>query len=406
MGILLAMVFVSVCADIHGNEYNQLDSGERCYYWQVILDANDDPLVLAKFGLGDYTKLDEKWTLKAYAKSKGKWNSVQTQIPKECSLWAVNAGGRINTYVLEQGERKGDYFADMTIYEISHEENLAFRKVKKFIFDFNDCKFPHESYRRMERVILRDDGQSVMFGEYVHSRSDPLTLLGRLMSGGHGGYSYVPFAATAGKSNIVSCRACPDKIVNNQNIVNSDFGLSDSRLYYMWVKTREYTDDSSVHISSYDLNQKFWRKPVNVSELFDAGLYFERLSLLCYNDTIFYACEASGDVYFMTSNLNLDFTRPELVAKSAGFPTLVSWKNKLVLFMYDNQDKGIFMKIRDHENWGISKYLSKDDLGYVFPSQHAISAVIDSKGFFHVVYHGQINNHFDGKLVYIYGSLE
>ncbi len=334
--------------------------------------------------------LNEQWPqkLQLFYRKSGHWNSTRKELSRHtrAGLFSEEENCVLYTVSTEIGSNK-----------ISNTE-ISFYRYKEDLWNLSHPDkivrlIPEKAYQNeyMELIPLIEKPKTYLLtGAYTKIRYDPLSILGNIVSGGHGGFAIYPFLMELSEESTGSYYVWPEKMKTTETVKFDQLDLTEGVCHLVGIKYKIYMPSKEkVVYANFNVEKKNWNKPQTVYEGSSKTSFFGYPVIQTNNGQIVIAwalrnddrlgsgifiCEKSNEKWNTVKKLSSLFDQPLLTENKDG--------NSCVLWREDN--KGILLSVKEGNQWSTPCLIVNDN--NIGTKNVPWDIKSDKDGNFHIVY--------------------
>lgn len=355
----------------------------------IAVYANDDKGVIVLLNdmgegrLNRFFKANEQWDMFAETPL-----FTPASIIEEQEHWRLCIIGREETPDKKIRTVVSIYNADDAILNLEKPEVAITIPASK--------RFASERRRSGQQLLVLPDkaGHYLLVGTCTEAKWDPISIVGNIISGGHGGFSRRPFLVEIEDQNTLSYYKWPEDLWTNEVVSTTAMSLYDDKYHLVGIKSKEYMPHfRSIVYSYFDVELKKWNKPVTLYKEKRNGEYRDttvgRPEVLAVEGKVFVAWSLRNDAklgtgVFVRYMTNDNWNDIEKISSSGDRPLIIE-HNKVIYIFWGEKGKGLSYSSYTNGIWSKAQLAVKDENVFTY-HRFPWAITTDDSGSFHIVY--------------------
>lgn len=389
------------------DRYGHYDSAE------IFVDADNHIIVLCSSILRDNNGYKKKISLFVFDNKT--WVNNTLVLPGLPVWHGMVNNGVFQAYTTSNPPTKEPHEMQIiSIYSLGPDMKLSVEPSQVIQMDKSQKAFKGETRRHIRRllpIINNDPNKFFILGKYYESKLNVGTIIGYVISGGHGAAASRLFAALVDGSRVLSYRNLIEKVKPEEHVGATRAVSTGNKIHAVWLKYRAYSNaPEAVQHASFHLGSRQWTKPVELfrgykssEKMFDG---FSPPSLTCNKESVYCTwswtvidatknnrpirAEESG-IYFC-SKMNEQWDKPVKIADLGAQPQVIVDSDGAIHVFWIERDKGLFYKTKTDRGWSDTCLVIKDrtirvkETGLPGSPALPLSIAVDQNNNLHIIY--------------------
>lgn len=406
-----------------------LDTAQVCSFQevhhtpQIFIDRGNHIIITCSYEIADDKSYGGQKFLLFVCDGKNEW--IHSAVTEPGYPWFR---GMINNGLCQVYVNRHPY---ISLYSLTNNMMLPWESKEASEINKNNIIFDYEQARRRYPSKLLpvpgDPGSFCTIGMIDEPRYDPLSLAGRLLSGGHAGYVWGAFIGKLENGTISEYYDLPISLKDREGLKYYDSKVDGEKIHVVWRKMREYSQDPPTLVySCFDWGTKKWAEPKDLLHGYEynkdtsygcqsASLDYDEKNVYCawgwkaYNRK----SKSSGEsgIYFASMTDN-QWSKVTKLADIPDFPDvqLIVDNHGLIYAFWPVKGKGMFFRRKTGAIWSnITAAVQDERIEYygsglgTTPRLRVFDVVLDRSNNFHIAYlhEGSSRKKLPSELVYV-----
>jgi len=296
----------------------------------------------------------------------GNWRSTEKTFP----MLKLNANltRQKERLILAMLERKDNGGSECSLFRLLGNQDDLVTPYKQLLISSLDRDIPKEVSFNRTSLLPNDHEDVLMYGSYTEYKNDPISLLGRLISGGHGGYSERPFLLRLKQNNQLSFFQWPASLSQNELLRITHMLLFDKTCHITALSSKDYLPYSDrIQYATFDLDSCTWSKPEELYRSSRKGhesMITGIPNILVLDNHTWITWSLREDVklgtgVFARAQKNGRWGDTEMISECGSRP-LLAYVNEETNIFWLAEDKGIFFSSNRNDKWTKPRLLIAD----------------------------------------------
>jgi hypothetical protein len=340
--------------------------------------------------------------LHLFFKISGIWNQADRAIPwyTQAGLFSDRERPQLYTVEIEPVE-KNISRTKVSIYRsLDNKWDLSAADVTLYL-DQKEV-FSNEEHKEARALFPWPDKPNVylLLGLCTERKWDPLSMLGNIISGGHGAFSRWPFLAEINNGQVSCYHKWPEKFESNEIMVTPKMFVFKNKCHLVGEKYKEYLPSlQRIEYSDFDMEQKTWSKPVEIyketskDSARDATVGCPAVLATGSEVLVTWSLRDDGLLgsgVFVRSKVNEKWSVIEKLSSSGDSPLLVEGQNGEIFIFWREEGKGLFCSSYEYGSWSKPCLAVIDEK--IATGNTLWNITSDTNGDFHLVYEQKVSD--------------